>query len=408
MYRTRVSFLSFFLAAVGLTSSLVMMAGCGSPPTLEEVARPVKSLEVTAEAAYILRDYSGRVDASQRAIVSFRVTGPLVELNADKGDQVEKGALLAKIDPRDYQTALAEATGALSEARDQVPILEEQLNAENAKLTRAEGEVARNIPLKEKQIISEREFDALIANRDVARAAVAAKKRELDATQSTIATLTARQEAAQNDYDDTFLKAAFTGIIADRYVENHEIVQRDQAILLLQQLERVKIIVDVPESDITAQRGEDKPMDEIVATFEARPGEEFPLDLLEFSTEADSATQTYRVTFILDTPKGLNLFPGMTCQVIRKIPVTGADTGDVFLVPSTALFDGEKGAAVWVIGEDNKVKQRPVTTGDMVGDQIVIEEGLATGETIATAGVNTLEDGFLVKAVGDDIREVLK
>jgi multidrug efflux system membrane fusion protein len=408
MYRTGVSILNTCLAFVGLLGSLIALSGCGSRPEPEVVARPVKSLEVTAEAAYMLRDYSGRVDASQRAIVAFRVAGPLVELNAEKGEQVKKGALLAKIDPRDYQTALAEATGALSEARDQVPILEEQLNAENAKLARAEGEVARNIPLKEKQIISEREFDALIANRDVARAAVAAKKRELDATQSKIATLTARQEAAQNDYEDTFLKAAFDGVIADRYVENHEIVQRDQAILLLQQLKRVKIVVDVPESDITAQRGEDKPMDEIVATFDARPGEEFPLDLLEFSTEADTATQTYRVTFILDTPEGLNLFPGMTCQVVRKIPIAGADEGDVFLVPSTALFDGEKGRAVWVIGEDNKVKQRPVTTGDMVGDRIVITTGLAKGETIATAGVNTLEDGYLVEAVGDDIREVLK
>ena len=103
-------------AFAGKLAFLAVIAGCGylgyrmltvpreEPAQAEELARPVRTMTLSAAGAMTKHHYFGTVQGSQRVNLSFRVSGPLVELPFDMGNSVKKGDLIGKIDPRDFIT----------------------------------------------------------------------------------------------------------------------------------------------------------------------------------------------------------------------------------------------------------------------------------------------------------------
>ena len=143
---------------------LAIANGCSQPPVPPKAVRPVKSMVLDSAASAVRRNYPGSVQASQRAELAFKVSGPLVELPVQEGQEVEEGGLLAKIDPRDFNTRLADATSALSQAQanlrsmqqarpEDIRRLEASLAADTARLTEAAANLERNQKLFEDRII---------------------------------------------------------------------------------------------------------------------------------------------------------------------------------------------------------------------------------------------------------------
>ena len=300
--------------------------------------------------------FPGTTQAADRAELSFRVAGPLIEFPVNEGDQVRQGQLLARIDPRDYRIALAEAKAAYDQA---------------------EADAQRYRRLYEREAVPLADLELATARRDVARA---------------------RFEQAQADLRDTELRAPFTGQIGFKYVENFEDVAAKEPILSLHDLEEVEIVINVPESIMATLRAGGRPT--IVTTFDAAPNRSYPMQVKEFAVAADPATQTFPITFTMPQPTDLNVLPGMTALVIVSDLRLGEDEDLPITVPAHAVFSDPSGAAqVWVVDtQAQTVHRRAVRVGAVTGtESIVVLDGLAPGETIAVAGIYQLEEGQEVR-----------
>ena len=346
------------LQATIVLLSFFVFAGCSKDEKVEEVEviRPVKIMTVEASAASLHRNLPGKVRAAKRSELSFKVSGPLVELPVEEGRQVKKGALVAQIQKRDFQTALNEA---------------------KARNLEAEKQFHRYKELYAKKQVSQADYDSYRAARDVTRAQL---------------------EDAKNRLQDTSLKAPFAGIISKRFVENYQKVQAKEAIVNLQDITRIEILVDVPELLMAALKENSKPA--ISATFESIPGKEYPLDVKEFSTQADPATQTYQIVLIMDQPAEAEILPGMTAMVSSQMMQGDNTTVSTILIPAIAVTAGTSDKTfVWILEDDQKtVRKLQVSVGRLEGSEnITVTDGLKGGETIIVAGLTQLEDGMQVR-----------
>jgi len=332
------------------------LAGCGKepPPEPPPAVRPVKTVVVGGDVQGT-RVLPARIEAGRRAVLSFRVGGPLVELPIEKGQQVKQGQLVARIDPRDFQIAVDEA---------------------RATFTKAEADLKRYQSLYERNAVS-------IADLDVRRA-------QYDVTK-------AKLEDAEASLSDTRLVAPFAGTITERFVENFQTVQPKQDIAGLQNFDALDVIVDAPEQAIAVvKRGQEGVR--VFARFDVAKGREFPLTFREVAAQADPSTQTYEVRFSMESPEDLNILTGMTAEVVVQATAKAAATGAIVL-PSSAVFESpEDGrSSVWVIGEDLTAQRRAVQVGAVTGTgSIEVTGGLEPGERVAVAAVSQLREGMKV------------
>ena len=344
------------IAAVAIGVSLVL-SGCGRGEVVERepVVRAVKVVTVGADTAQS-RTFPGRVEASDQVNLSFRVGGPLIEFRVVEGDRVNRGRLVARIDPRDYQI---------------------RLDAARAEVERTDADFRRFSALYERDAVSKAQLDQALAARDVARA---------------------QEQDAVANLDDTYLRVPFSGQIAETFVENFQDVKAKESILSLVNVDQVKVVVDIPEN-LVARFREVQRESRFTARFDAAPGREFETRVSEVATQADPRTQSFRVTFTLPQPEGVNVLPGMTANV-RRYPPPGERVEIV--VPAVAIFADAGGSShVWVVDpETGTVERRIVRTGELTGtDSIVILEGLTPGEDVAVSAVTRLRDGMTVRPV---------
>lgn len=350
------------LLLVGCTLSVpaIGLLGCDEPAPLDpdlDIVRPVKALTIPGIGDGTTRQFPGRVRAAERVDLAFPTSGKLIELPVVQGQMVAEGERVARLDPRDYQSAVQAAQAQYNEAR---------ANFERGK------------ELVEQGHISGMDFDRLRANYEVAAAQLSTARKALS---------------------DTDLVAPFDGVIARRHVDNFQEVSTNQPVVSLQDNSVIEIVVDAPERLVASAANDGKAT--FAATFEALPGVEFPLTIREFSAEADPNTQTYEIIFAMPRPETANILPGMTANVIARRPVAAGVTGGSIRIPAIAVFANEGGEPqVWVIGADGTVDLRAVTTGSLVGaDRIEILSGLEPGDTIAIAGVSRLREGQQVRPV---------
>lgn len=320
-----------------------------------EPVKPVKLLVIQSGAVETGISLPGRVRAARRTELSFKVAGPLQELPIEEGQVVKKGDLIARILPRDFETRMSEA---------------------RARELEAEQQYQRYKELYSRRQVSKADFDRYRALRDVARAQL---------------------EDARNALKDTRLLAPFDGVIAKRHVENFEKVQVNQPIANLQHVDKLEILIDVPEL-IMAQFREHSGV-EVTAEFDAVEGVSYPLQVKEFSTDADPATQTYQVVLMLDQPKEANILPGMTAKVTAKAG-EGVVTEASILIPAIAVLnDAENNDYVWLLDRESMtVKKTVIGIGPLTGSSsVVVTEGLQGGDEIVVAGVTKLREGMKVR-----------
>lgn len=344
-------------------------------------ATPVRVCRLDAAGSGSQRHYFGAVQGSQRVNLSFRVPGPLTEIPVDAGTRVKKGQLVARIDPRDFRTRLADAKSRLSQAA--------------ARNTEAQNNFRRYGELFKKQVISQAQYDQY--------------KTALDVTRSSLRTAEAGVDEAEHALADTELRAPFAGVIIARLAEQFQDVQAKQPVVSLQNLESVEIVVNVPEEDIvkTVVGSESRPSltaspsdaVDLRVTIDALPGQSFAASFKEISAQSDPRTRTYAATVVMPQPAHVRVLPGMTVLVSASVPSAAADDGG-FAVPLEAVVGDMAGATwLWKYRDDGSVEKIPVTLGEFRDSRVQVKGAISAGDLIVTEGARGLSETSVVRPI---------
>ena len=347
------------------------LQGCGKKEVEEKkVIRPVMAMKVTDAVQFRQRQFPGTAKATQEIDLSFRVSGPLITLPVDIGDEVSTGDVVARIDPRDYEVELRSARGELNEA---IAIM---------KRANADYKRVKTIFETDPGAVSQISVDNALQTRDSARAKV-------DALTASVATKKDRLEY-------THLKAPFDGIVVNKYVENFQDVRQKQAVVRIVDDSNIEMIISIPESLISLA----SEAINIEVIFDPFPDRKIPAEIKEIGKEASRTTRTYPVTLIMEQPDDINILPGMAGKATGEAPEDTSLLPEGRPVPVSAIFspDDIDKTYVWIIDEKSKqVTKQEVTTGRLSNTGIMVTDGLETGVWIATAGVHNLREGMEVR-----------
>lgn len=350
---------------------LFSLQGCEKEEVAEKkIIRPVMAMKVVEEVQFRQRQFPGTAKATQEIDLSFRVSGPLITLPVDIGDEVSIGDVVARIDPRDYEVRLRSAQGELNEAM--------------AIVKRAEADYKRIKSIFETDpgAVSQVAVDNVLQVRDSGRAKV-------DALRASVAT-------TKDQLSYTHLKAPFDGIVVNKYVENFQDVRAKQAVVRIIDDSHIEMIISIPESLISLV----PQVRNLEVIFDAFPDRKIPAEIKEIGKEASRTTRTYPVTLIMEQPDDINILPGMAGKATGEAPKDTSLLPEGKPVPVSAIFspDDIDKTYVWIIDEDSKqVSKQEVTTGRLSNTGIFITDGLETGVWIAVAGVHYLREGMEVR-----------
>jgi RND family efflux transporter MFP subunit len=343
---------------VGMSPILALLACTEDPPAPPPVVRPIKIVEI-GEKAEGIREYPGRIRAAQQVDMAFEVQGRVIEFVHPEGTFVEEGAVLARLDPRDYQNELQQSI---------------------ARRNRAKTYLDRIALAHETRAVSDQDLTNAQAQLEVAAAEVKIRRKALD---------------------DTVLRAPFAGVMARKLVEDFANVQAKEPVLVFEDPSYLEIKVAVPERDMAARQALEETREEITARIEPQveitsiPGRRFPGRLKEIATHADPSTRTYEATVVFDRPADVNVLPGMTAKV--RVHLTAGEE-EVVIPAQATVADDDGRASVWLVDPATMtVRRQAVTLGELAGDRVFVKEGLSSGDLVAVSGVAQLREGMAVR-----------
>ncbi len=351
---------AFFAAGL----SLAVLAGCGksgrSAARQNPSPLPVIYYQLPEQTRTQYRIFPGIIQPETEVNLSFREGGRLIEFTPSPGKAVRKGELLAKLDPELLQAAA---------------------DAAKAKYDAARRDHERGSLLYQKNILAAAELEK--------------KKRDLDVAE-------ADYRNARDDLADSVILAPFDGIVSNTYADNFQQVKANEVLIRLQDLSSFEVTIDVPEKEVArfplsiakANRTADR-LGGFYGTLPSFPASHFPLVLKEASTQADTAAQTFTVTFRILPQQIARLLPGMSMAV--HVPQLENQDERGFLLPPCALLTRNGKTWVWKISQDNKVCLTEVIPGQLHGQWIrVTSAGLKPGDHIAQTGIQVLAPGDTV------------
>ncbi len=344
---------------------LAALAACGDPPPPEPVIRPVRAVVARAAGADQVRAFSGVARAGVESTLSFRVGGVISRVAVRVGERIPAGALIAELDPVDYELQVREAEAALRQAE--------------ARAGNAAADLRRVRNLYENDNASRTDLDAAMAASDSAAAQVESTGQRLD--------LVRRQLGY------TRLAAPVAGAIAAVAAEANETVTPGTPIVVLAASGPPEVGFAVAEALIREIRAG------MAATiqFDSIPGESFAGTVTEVGVASTAVGTTFPVTVRLDGAAGIR--SGMAALV--EIVFPGDDSSPRFVLPGQAVAEDQAGRFVFVAEPSGdglaEVRRREVTVAGFAADGIEVTSGIEEGDQVVTAGVGRLLDGDIVR-----------
>jgi RND family efflux transporter MFP subunit len=354
------------LSTIAVSAMLVLgLQGCGdkSQDASQQPVRGLRAYKVAEQAESRVRRFPSVLQPADVSSLSFEIGGQLKAITLTVGQKVQLGDLLAEIDPRSLQTQVDQASAGVQQA---------QAQADNA-----EADFQRKEELLKRGVATQAVFDQSRATQLSSRAQLEQARRQL--------------ELANHNLDRSKLLAPFAGTIARVEVKSFAQVAAGQPIATLYSDDRFEMsfLVASPtfQSLAVGQAVEVK-----IADMPDRP---LKGEIKELGSKAEQVSAFPVVIRLDNSVPGLNA--GMSVEVRIEEPLIGGGSG--FLVPLSVLVpEGGKvlqnTATVFRYEhESSTVRKRTIAVGGVRDNRLVITEGIAAGDILASAGVSYLSDG---------------
>lgn len=348
------------LSACGKEQDAHAAPAAGAPP-----AMPVSVAEVLSRAVAEQREFSGLIEAIDRAELRPRVSGYIDSVNLKPGMLVKKGDVLFVIDPRPYRAELARAEAAVAGSQ--------------AKADLAKTEQERSRKLLADNAIAQRDYDERTAN-----------VRQLDAAAR--ADQAALQTARLN-VEWTTIRAPFDGRVGKAEVTVGNLVDGNTVLTSVVSANPMYVSFNGDESTYL-QLGKQARANPAAMKLHIGLSNEkgFPHEgKLEFvDNRVDPVAGSVRMRGLIDNKDGL-LTPGLFARVqVGTSSPTGAQSA---LVAERAIGTDQNRKFVYVLNDKNLAEYRPIQLGTQVGNLRVVTSGLKAGERIVVDGLQRVRPG---------------
>jgi RND family efflux transporter MFP subunit len=397
----------------------LIATGAGCSRQSSNAAAPaipdVEVVEVQQKDVPIYSEWIGTLDGLVNADIKAQVSGYLLEQAYKEGTFVQKGQLLFQIDPRPFQAALDQTQGFLAQAQGQLGQAQAQLEQAQAQVAVAEAnqrrtqlDVDRYTPLAQQQAITQQDLDNATQNNSAARAQVQAATAQVATARAQIMVANAAVQSANAAVETARINLGFTHItspidgipgIAQQQV-GALVSPASPTITTVSTLDPIRVYFTVSESEyLDFHRRYSTP-----ATLDAER-KQLQLALIladgtvypQYGTfsfadrQVDVRTGAIRIAGLFPNP-GNNLRPGEYARIRMS---TRMQQG-ALLVPQRAVIELQGSYQVAVVDGSGRVNIRTVKTGDRVGSQWIINDGLHPGERVIVEGVQKVRQGIQV------------
>ena len=344
----------WLVAGVGAAA---LVAGCSKPAPQPEPIRSVKVMQVQSGNLQAVAEFSGEVRARTESRLGFRVGGKIVRRQAEVGQRVRVGDVLAQLDPQDYQLAAAAAKAQVAAAQTNRDL--------------AAADFKRYKDLREQNFISGAELE----RRDAA----------LKAAQAQLDQALAQGSAQGNQAGYTTLKADVAGVVTAVEAEPGQVVAAGTPVVRIAQDGPRDVVFSVPEDKVARVKSGSAVEVRVWGGNGVQKG-----TVREVAASADPVTRTFVVKVGLDGHEAPAL--GTTATVLPQA-LGRADTVAI-KIPTSALRQDGGGTAVWVLdGASMTVKLQPIQIATADGNEVVVASGLEPGQQVVIAGVHVLSPG---------------
>jgi membrane fusion protein, multidrug efflux system len=355
--------------SVALISALVL-AACSKPAPAVDPIRAVRTMTVGSDSAGGTSEYAGEIRARTESRLGFRVGGKIVRRNAELGDSVKRGQVLAQLDPQDLKLGQDAARAAMSAA---------QANADQSA-----ADFTRFKELRDQGFISSADLE----RRDTT---LKAAKAQLDQAK-------AQTSVQGNQAAYAALVADASGVITSVDADAGTVVAAGTPVLRLAHDGPRDVVFSVPEDKVNFIKSLGMQPGSFKVRLWGATGELISANLREIAAAADPATRTFLVKVDIGGASSANVRLGQTASVVVELPKTNG----IVKLPLSALKEEQGRSVVWLLDKASMtVKTQPVQLAGADGNEAVITGGLTAGQTVVTAGVHVLSPGQKVKLYVD-------
>lgn len=365
---------------IPVAAAVAVLTGCSGDPEdrAEQTAAPVEVASIEQGMIRAMRTFSGSLEAHASFMVSPKVGGRLEEIRMDIGDEVERGAVVAKLDDAEYQQDLVQANAELLVAKANLAEAKSTLEIAKRAMERADT-------LKERGVASDAEYDT-------AKSELLARQAGVEVYQAQIARAEAEVEAAKIRLGYTDVTALWAGddsrrMVAERFIDEGQTVSANTPLLQIVDIDPLSGVFFVTEKDYAKlQTGQT-----VDIRTDAFPDETFTGTIERIAPVFREQSRQARVE--ISIPNGeQKLKPGM---FIRADVEVGRDN-NASIIPAESIVTRSDTQGIFVVNPNDKlVRWQPVQTGIREADRVQILNA-EPGGLVVTLGQQLIEDGSQV------------
>ncbi|KRA03000.1 MAG: MdtA/MuxA family multidrug efflux RND transporter periplasmic adaptor subunit [Achromobacter sp.] len=345
----------------------------GRPPmaAMANLPVPVRIATAAQQDIDIFLRSLGTVTAYNTVTVRSRVSGELVDVAFQEGQQVKAGDLLAQVDPRAFQVALDQARGT------QMQNL--------AQLENARRDLQR--------------YQALFKQDSIARQQVDTQAALVRQYEGTVKSDQANVDNAKLQLDYARITAPISGRLGLRQVDRGNLVSSSDTngLVVITQTQPISVVFTLPETQLPEVRAELAAGKTLtVDAYDRADTRRIATGKLEtLDNQIDVATGTLKLKARFDNADDA-LFPNQFVNVRLHV----LTRKDVTAIPTAAVQQGSAGAFVFLVQDDNTIAVRQVKLGAINSGMVAVNEGLKPGDRVVTEGTDRLRAGAKVEILG--------
>ena len=329
--------------------SVMLICSCTGKKEHDSKAPTRVKTEVASTAMSMNgQTYVGMVEECEATAVSFTGMGVVKRVLVNEGQAVGRGQLIAEMDDTQARNLLSGAEATLAQANDAL---------ERYKMLHDAGS------LPEVQWVE---------------------------IQSKVAQAKSQYEVARKNLADCRLTAPVSGVIGKKLIGAGETALPSQAVVTILDISSVKVKVAIPETEIGGISGNTSSIIKVEAI-----GRSFEGGRIEKGVQADALTHTYDIRIHVAN-RERKLLPGMVASVLFSSDKREVKSEKLSMPVTAVQKQADGNLFVWTVGKDSTAHRTTITTGETLGNRIVVASGISEGERIVTEGYQKLSEGTKV------------